>query len=526
LSPFWICALLACFGAFFGYANTLYHFPPAVLLFPGSLARIALDAPSAKTAFRRCLLVAAAAYVLCLYWVVVPVHVYGGLALPLALPCPVLLAFYVGLYASFWGYLLKRLDGKLSPVLLGLYAGIAWGALELIRGHALTGFSWLSIASAFGPWPQFIQGAGVLGMYGLGAVFVSVGIWLFSTKVRRPSILSVFFALAFLAYGFVGSLYSELHSDTKTSAVGIVQGNVDQSLKWDENYKSDTVLRYIRLSKEIAEKAEAEGKKLDLIVWPETAMPFYVQKPGIFRAMVSQTAKDLGVPIITGSPAYSFQPGSKDYDMHNRAWLFNARGEVADYYDKQHLVPFGEYVPYKFIFFFVDKLVEGAGEFAPGLHAEPLQIKGEKGDGLAPGMLICYESIFPELAQKAVESGADILVNISNDAWFGRTAAPMQHLHLTALRAVEQRRWIVRSTNTGISAFIDPGGGIHDTALDDETGGIFTERAFYRGDFHLFKGSTIFHHIHYVVHGLLLFVFLAGIVFSFRRTTDKQQKIS
>lgn len=521
----WYCALFACFGAFFGFANTLFHFPLAVLLFPGCLAHIALDAPSAKTAFRRCLLVAAAAYVLCLYWVVVPVHVYGGLALPLALPCPVLLAFYVGLYAAIWGYILKRLEGKFSPILLGLYAGIAWGGLELIRGHALTGFSWLSIASAFGPWPRLIQGASIVGMYGLGAVFVSFGVWLLAVQGRRPRIVAGILFLCFSAHGLFFSLGPSMLTYDKPFKIGIVQGNVDQSLKWDEAYKSETVLRYIRLSKEIAEKAEAENKKLDLIVWPETAMPFYVQKPGIFRAMVSQAAKDLDVAIITGSPAYSYKPGSEVYDMHNRAWLFNAQGEVADYYDKQHLVPFGEYVPYRFIFFFVDKLVEGTGEFVPGRHALPLKIGSEKDGGLAPGMLICYESIFPEMAQKAVENGANVLVNISNDAWFGRTAAPMQHLHVTALRAVEQRRPIVRATNTGISAFISSTGDISKTGEDEENGAMFNERAVY-SSVYMQTEKTLFHHIHSYVHGLLLLVFLAGVAYSFHRSTDKQQKIS
>jgi len=141
--------------------------------------------------------------------------------------------------------------------------------------------------------------------------------------------------------------------------------------------------------------------------------------------------------------------------LHNRACLVDAEGSLDGYYDKEHLVPFGEYVPLKDTLFFLSKLVHGIGDFAPGKAEKPL-----KNGNLALGVLICYETIFPELAQDRVAAGANLLVNISNDAWFGRSAAPRQHLHLSLLRAVEQERWLARATNTGISAVVDPRGRI------------------------------------------------------------------
>jgi apolipoprotein N-acyltransferase len=193
--------------------------------------------------------------------------------------------------------------------------------------------------------------------------------------------------------------------------------------------------------------------KPSLIVWPETSMPFYFQDDSPLRKPVLDFLASSNATLILGAPAYRL--GFGDYSLFNRAYLLPGSGAAPSWYDKEHLVPFGEYMPLP-SWLPLEKLVHGVGDFAPGHDEKPLR----SGD-LAVGMLVCYEAIFSGLAQERVSQGANLIVTISNDAWFGATSAPLQHLNLTALRAIEQGRWIVRSTNTGISAFIDPLGRIH-----------------------------------------------------------------
>ena len=147
------------------------------------------------------------------------------------------------------------------------------------------------------------------------------------------------------------------------------------------------------------------------------------------------------------------RPGKREPDVFNRAFLLGPNGDTVGYYDKEHLVPFGEYLPEWLNWGFLEALLQGVGVYQTGTATAPL-----RHDNLALGMLICYEGIFPWLAQNRVAEGANILVDISNDGWFGNTPAARQHLYLTALRAVEQNRWILRGTNTGISVVVDPRG--------------------------------------------------------------------
>ena len=232
--------------------------------------------------------------------------------------------------------------------------------------------------------------------------------------------------------------------------VSLIQGNVDQGVKWNPDLQADTIKKYADLTLKAI-----EVETPDMVIWPETAMPFFIQDQSPFRQGVEILARETNTNIIIGSPAYRvIVPETRAYVLFNRATLMDGKGVTAHHYDKEHLVPFGEYMPFeKWVPF--EKLVQAAGNFLPGEDNRPL-LSGN----LALGMLICYEAIFPDLAQKQVTRGANILVNISNDAWFGNTSAPAQHLYLAVMRAVEQGRWLARCTNTGISAFIDPVGRI------------------------------------------------------------------
>jgi apolipoprotein N-acyltransferase len=229
--------------------------------------------------------------------------------------------------------------------------------------------------------------------------------------------------------------------------VGIAQGSIEQSLKWDEAYQGRTMEIYRGLTKKAADLGA------HLVIWPESAAPFFISGDGPDAAVVGTIAKESRTFVLTGIDTYARNPLSRTTDFFNSAVLFSPSGEMTAKYDKTHLVPFGEYVPLKRFLPFIKKLTAGVGDFKEGPGPVPLKFIS---DGI--GMLICYEAIFPEIARGAVKNGAAVLVNITNDAWFGKSSAPYQHFDMSALRAVENRVFLLRSANTGISGVVDPTG--------------------------------------------------------------------
>ncbi|SKA78442.1 apolipoprotein N-acyltransferase [Paucidesulfovibrio gracilis DSM 16080] len=450
-----LLCLLAVVGALLGYPNPWFHFPPAILLFPLSLGLIAFRAGSPIRAFGWTYLTGVLAHCACLYWVAGPVAEYGGLPWWLALPCPIGVSLVMGLYNGVFGWAMHRGARRLSPIFLCLFGGSLWAALEQTGAWFLSGFPWVTLSTAFADWPLLIQPAALIGAYGLSGLFAATGLALaLWNTARSPRILLLFvaiFVVGFGAYRMAGFTQS---GTGKT--IALIQGNIDQGHKWQAPYQISTVKKYLDLSqKALLESSSSEGttKSADLVVWPETAMPFYFQDAGVYGSQVVEFVNHKNVPLLLGSPAYrSNTDGS--YTFFNRAFLLTPNASTMQWYDKVHLVPFGEYVPLKDWLPF-DKLTQEAGDYQPGTRLAPL-----KTDGMHLGVLICYEAIFPGLAQDRVSHGADILINISNDAWFGRSSAPWQHLAQTQMRAVEQGRWIARGTNTGITAFIDPLGRI------------------------------------------------------------------
>jgi len=441
--------LIAAVGAWVGFTNPLFHFPLAALAFPLGLAWIGLRATSLKNSFKYGWLAGLLAGLGLLYWIVIPVEFYGGLPWYIALPCPFLVAAAMGVYFALFSSLMHFAGQRIDGIPLCLFAGLVWASMEMLMSILLSGFPWINLTSAFVPWPYAIQGASVVGAFGMSGLFttLAVSLLLYSTY---KSALKLAIVLLIIICGF-GAYRVEVESIGEPDhMVSIAQGNIDQAQKWMPSYQSKTVEIYSDLSRQAIDKHRPR-----LVIWPETAMPFYMQDRTSFRADVELLARQTRTPIITGSPAYRvINLKTRDYDMLNRAWLVDELGRTTQSYDKEHLVPFGEYMPFKEYIPF-EKLVQAAGDFVSGKDNKPLML-----DGVALGMLICYEGIFPELAQKQVEKGATALLNISNDAWFGDTSAPMQHLNLSTLRAVEQGRWLVRSTNNGISAFVDPLGRI------------------------------------------------------------------
>ncbi|WP_035104404.1 apolipoprotein N-acyltransferase [Desulfohalovibrio reitneri] len=494
---FW--AVLAVIGAWSGFANLWLHIPALGLLLPVGLAGAALRSPSPRKAAKCCFWTATAAYLGSLYWIALPVHDYGGLNWLLAAPCPVLVAMYLSLYAAVFGWVVHRFGSGGSAWRAGLLIGGAWACLEALRGVALTGFPWLTTSSGLAPWPWAIQAAAWIGGLGLGLVLTTAAAWLLFPGRGTASVrLAGAVVLAAVALFGADRLQDPLTPSARAE-VALVQGNIDQGRKWDDKFIQGTVDRYISLSEEVL-RGGAEA-----VIWPETALPFYYQEQSPLRRRVRSFARGEGIALLTGAPAYRME-SSGEYTLFNRAYLVNGRNVFESAYDKVHLLPFGEYVPFG-DYLPIDKLVQGVGDFAPGQRDDPL-VSGD----LAMGVLICYEAIFPDLAQERVAKGANLLVNISNDAWFGESSAPLQHLHLSLLRAVEQGRAMVRCTNTGISAFIDPRGRIL------ESTGLFTATAISR-EMPLLRRTTFYHRHHEAfVWGVFLLTAAAALPGLLRRS--------
>jgi len=440
--------ILAAVGAWIGFANPYVQFPAAAFALPLGLAALGFGAESPRKAFKRAWLAGSLASLGCLAWVYWPVHHFGGVYWLLALPVPVLLAMAVGVYYALFGLGAYYAGKKLSPIAGLLFLAVSWCAMELGMGTLISGFPWLTLSAAFVPWPPVAQAAACVGGLGLSGLITLIATGpLFWSRSKRCAMLSAAVGIAIVAFGVYRIATFE---DTGPSrVVAVVQGNIDQSIKWDPNFQQETVKRYVMLSREAIAQRQP-----DLIVWPETSMPFYLQDDTPLRQPLLQLARETNIPLVVGAPAYSMRAGGTGYTLFNRAFLLRGNVGIADGYDKEHLVPFGEYMPLASLLA-LQKFFDGVGDFESGQNQKPMQT----GD-LALGVLICYEAIFPELAQERVNQGANLLVNISNDAWFGATSAPLQHVQLSALRAIEQGRWLVRGTNTGISAFIDPLGHI------------------------------------------------------------------
>jgi apolipoprotein N-acyltransferase len=397
-------------------------------------------------------------FLVLLYWLVTVLGRYGGLPPFLSIPALVLLALYMSLYMGVFA-LIARLFFVRIPWQIALWVIPAvWVALDWCRSFLFTGFPWMDLGYALANVPWLIQSADLWGHYGLSYCLVLINTlvaMLFLSGTCKRGQLSWFIPVFLLCCGV--ALYSSLRWQqigrqmlvSETMRIGVVQGNIAQDLKWSPQLQQETLTNYIGQSRGLIEKNHPS-----LVVWPETALPFYPVAHPLLQP-VRNLAVQGQISLLTGAPWYEQDDGSGDGQglrrYYNSALLFDASGQITDKYSKSHLVPFGEYVPLKKFLPFLAPVVEAVGDFRPGVIQHPLACQNAR-----IGVLICFESIFPDIARKWVGVKANILVNLTNDAWYGRSSAPYHSLAMTVLRAVETRRSLVRAANTGFSGFIDP----------------------------------------------------------------------
>jgi len=441
-----------------------------------------------------------------LYWVNIVMTTYGHLSLAVSFLLYLALAGYLAL---FWGtatWAACRLK-EFRDYPYALTLPVLWVALEFLREFLLTGFPWATLGYSQQAWLTMIQSADLFGVYGLSYLLIlsNAALGESALALRRkplqgfPAKALAAAALLLLlnyAYGY-WSLQQDLDARPETLQTAVVQGNIPQDMKWRPENQVNTVKTYQNLSL-LAERAGAK----DLIIWPEAAMPFYFQDGGRLADAVAELPVATGASLLFGSPAYLRDPGGLRY--LNSSFLLSPTAQLLGRSDKTHLVPFGEYVPLGGYLPFVNKLVAGIGDYSPG-EINPLPIKGQQ-----LGVLVCYEVVFPELAREYVRQGSGLLINITNDAWFGKSSAPWQHLAMARFRAIENRVWLARAANTGVSAFIAPSGRVVQQT------GLF-EAAFLAGTVGLGAQPGLYSHMGDLVPGTFLLISLLWLLQTRRR---------
>ncbi len=386
-----------------------------------------------------------------MYWIYVSVHRYGGLPVWGSGALTLSLIFYLSIYWGLAGLSFSFLKNVkrlwLFPFVMVL--------IEYVKGIPLIRFPWGGVEMALPPTLPISQIVDVFGVYGLGFMITLVNFLIFQAirDLQEKRTLLVFREVFLLVLIFVGcQAYGTLRikqvaremQGWKKLRVCVVQPDINQSDKWKPAWRAKGLERYLKMS-----RRAAMGFHPNLVVWPEASVTFYLNEEPKLTDKIRELTKEGKFSLIFGATSYMLGVGKTVY--HNSAFLMSPEGKIVDRYDKTRLVPFGEYVPLRNLFPFIKNIVGAEEDFSPGKTLRPLASRV----GLV-GATICFEGIFPEISRELVRKGAVLLVNLTNDGWFGRSAGPYQHLRLSAYRAVEERTYLVRSTGTGISAIVSP----------------------------------------------------------------------
>jgi apolipoprotein N-acyltransferase len=399
-----------------------------------------------------------------LYWTAFVVIQYGGLSLPVGVVIMALLCFAVALFPALFAAIVSvwlRGFGRAALLL----APAAWVGTELLRVHTFFSFPWCLLGYSQHDLLPFVQIASVTAVYGVSFLLVLASALLAFAGLEaepRPRRLALG-ALALVvggSWGFGAWRMSRPWPESGRIRVGLVQGGVRQEDKWAPENASENIGRHVELTRHAA----AAGARL--VVWPESSVPFFFDESPELASELGGLVRRLGVYLLFGNDDRESPPRGP---VFVGAKMLAPDGELTFRYHKIHLVPFGEYVPFQPLLTLggrhAAKLVQQISDFTPGRDYSV----GEA-DGHRLAASICYEAIFPGLIRELTARGADLLVNITNDAWYGTTSAPDQHFQMATMRAVESGKYLVRAANTGITAVVDPCGRVLErTRLFDTT---------------------------------------------------------
>jgi len=423
----------------------------------------------------------------CIYWLNY-ISGFGTIAL----------VFYLSLYFLIFSFFTAIFIKSSLPVFIkGISIASVWVILEYIRSNFLTtlGFGWVSLGYSQADFLPIIQIADITGVYGISFLLIFANVMItelfFSenkndgiekekiiARLLRNKLLNLFFLLLLiggvLSYGFNRLTSEQKDSKKQSYKISLIQPNIPQSLKWDDSYKQDILEKHLRLTAEAKNNDQSE-----LVIWPETSYPADLEREQEFSSMLFDSIRKINTYVLIGCNRFIWLNEYNYNTVYNSALLISPEGKVVNFYDKMHLVPFGEYFPVeklpKILFKILPERINMVGDFSAGKDYKVFKVIFSPERQLNFGVLICFEDLFPEMARNFVKNGAQVLVNITNDAWYGVSSAPYQHAQASILRAVENRIPVVRAANTGLSVFIDEKGRVFEKIMDKDKKDIFVE---------------------------------------------------
>ena len=405
------------------------------------------------------------------YWIYTVMRTYGGLGV--AASAGVFFLFFLsqGLYLGCFAWLAGLLwkaswrDTYWGPAVIPLL----WVSLEYARTYLITGFPWLLLGYSLTDSFALARLARWTGVYGLSFLVATWNVAIVWLIWHRSKAAGAHAALAIAIPVFlIATISRESFSENQTAY--LVQTNIPVQVAF-EPWNSETQAPLLERLRALTLDAVGHQQQPSLVLWPETPAPFYFDEDSFSRPFAQSLARQANSYFLMG--IVGFVPGSQRERPLNSTVLLAPDGSVVSQYDKIHLVPFGEYIPLKEWLGFAQKLTGEAGDFVPGSHYMVSAIPGGRMSGV-----ICYEAIFPDLVRRFVRDGAEVLVNTSNDGWYGRSAAADQHFLMARMRAIENARYLLRATNTGITAVVRPDGSVAATLPVDQPGVLMGRWAF------------------------------------------------
>ncbi len=381
-----------------------------------------------------------------IYWLI-------NVTLPGLVILVIYLAFFLAIFAAIFSILARR---QLPYIFM--FVSSAWVLLEYIRSHLFTGFPWALLAYSQYTNLELIQAADINGVWGISFIVMTGNIVAYNLvrrKFNKRLLVPLAFLLIVLSYGHYKINHWQKMLNGPSVRIAVIQPNIAQALKWQPGLEGFIMDRQISLT------MVSLKHNPDLVIWPEAALPSVYGEDERYYAEAIDLSAKIKKPLLLGAV------NKRGDDYYNSADLIDAQGRFILRYDKLHLVPFGEYIPLRGLFPFLEGIVPIA-DFTAGSEYTVFSLREGRF-----AVLICFEDLFPELARQFSRRGAQFLVNITNDAWFGRSSAARQHLAASVFRAVENRTFVVRAANTGISGFISPYGKISSLVSDSSGKDIF-----------------------------------------------------